>query len=487
MSRAAAPVRRIPLALRILLLVALVHGLAWSVATAPLEGPDELAHAAYAQQLAETGHAPSRNGGDGTASAAMGMLWMGLNLGPIIGHPEGRPFWSRVGPVSREADRQPMDNGSGPNPAGNYPPLYYAYAAAAYRLSPDTGLLARLWVMRFAGVLLFVAAVGFAWLVAAELLRATWQRVLATAVVALQPKLGFMAGVINPDIMLVAIGTATLWVGLRTGQRGVTLRRAIALGVLAGAAAFCHPRGLFLPPFAVLAVIVGLIRMRPPLRTWRTWVTPVVVCGVPALIGVVAAVAWTRAHAAGAAFGTGSPVAGFNLRQFLSYVWQFYLPGVDGMAAKVGPAYGYRQVFVESYFGSFASLETNYPLWVYGWLQVGVGLLGIATFAVAVRRTGVLVTRWPAVVLGAAFCLALMALLHVVSYGSLRGSTGGGGDPVITGRYLLPMVSLFGCATAWVTGALPRRLQPLVAGAVVGAFVLLAISGLGITAVRFDG
>jgi hypothetical protein len=338
--------------------------------------------------------------------------------------------------------------------------------------------------MRFAGVLLFVATVVFAWLLAAELFTATWKRTLATAIVALQPKLGFMAGVVNPDIMLCALGAATLCLAVRTSLRGVTVGRAVGLGVVAGAAAFCHPRGLFVAPVAVLAILIGFVRFFPG---WRASVLQLTACVAPAVLGLLAAVLWTRAHASGTAFGAGSPVAAFNARQFISYVWQFYLPKLSTMDNKVGPPYGYRQVFIESYFGSFGSLETNYRLWVYDTLQIGAAILALWVWTVAVRRPAAVLARWPAVVVMLAFAASLMVLLHIVSYSSLRGSVGNGGDPVITGRYLLPMTPILGCAIAWAIGALPPRARALGAGAMVGAFSMLAVGGVGIIAERFNG
>ena len=61
--RVVAPVRALHPALVVLLVLAAAHGVAWAVVTAPLNGPDESAHFAYAQDLAENHHAPSRDGG----------------------------------------------------------------------------------------------------------------------------------------------------------------------------------------------------------------------------------------------------------------------------------------------------------------------------------------------------------------------------------------------------------------------------------------
>ncbi len=173
-----------------------------------------------------------------------------------------------------------------------------------------------------------------------------------------------------------------------------------------------------------------------------------------ALAGLFAAVLWTRAHAAGAAFGTGSPVTGFNLPEFISFVWQFYLPPLDSMVARPGPEYGYRQVFIWTQFGSYGWLEINLPSWIYASLQVALAVLALWVFGLAERRAESIARNWPVALVVIAYAVGLMLLLHIVSYSNLRGAAPGAGDPVITGRYLLPLTPLLGCALAWVTGSL---------------------------------
>ena len=151
--RAVAPVRALHPALVVLLVLAAAHGVAWAVVTAPLNGPDESAHVAYVQDLAENHHAPSRQTGTGSVSTEVGTLYYGLNLAPILLHPEGKPTDSRLDLVKEQLDKLPASarkDGTGPNAAANYPPLYYAYEAVAYKLSPDRSLLGRLFFMRLA-------------------------------------------------------------------------------------------------------------------------------------------------------------------------------------------------------------------------------------------------------------------------------------------------------------------------------------------------
>jgi hypothetical protein len=234
-TRALSRVRRVPAALAVLLVVAAVHGAAWAVVTAPFNGPDEVAHFAYAQHLAETGSAPNRTSGTGSQSTWENTALYQLNLLPIRLHPEGKPNFSSLERTKRQLSRMPAStrkDGSGPSGAATYPPLYYAYEAGAYTLSPFRSLLGRLFVMRLGTVALFVATVALTWLVAAELLAAAWARTLATAMVALQPKLGFDAGIVNPDLMLVALSTGALLLAIRMVKRGPNLGRVLWLAVL---------------------------------------------------------------------------------------------------------------------------------------------------------------------------------------------------------------------------------------------------------------
>jgi hypothetical protein len=480
LRRVVAPLRALPPALVVLLVLAAAHGVAWAVVTAPLNGPDESAHFAYAQDLAENHHAPSRDGGGGSDSTEAATLLLQLNLQAILLHPEGKPTFSSIGRTSAQLAKEPAaarKNGTGPNAAANYPPLYYAYEAVAYEISPARGLLGRMFFMRLATTLLLVVTVWLTWLIAAELFARTWVRVLATGLVALQPKLGFGGGIINPDLMLVMVATGALLMGLRLVRYAPTLGRVLWLAAFAGAGALIHPRGLFLPPFAVVALAIALWRF------WPGWRRALVFSGAVVAITVVSvgiAVAWSRAHAGGAI--SENPVGGFSARQFVSYLWQFYLPKLGVMDPKVGPAqYGYRQVYIDSFFSAFASFSVSYRGIVLDALQVFAGIGLVALWTTMVTRWYVVVARWREVAVCVVFFVGLMSLLHIVSYMNLRGST----DPVLTGRYLLPAVALYGCAIAWVASALPRRLGVAFAGVLLGGALLLAIGGIGLSLDRF--
>jgi hypothetical protein len=74
-----------------------------------------------------------------------------------------------------------------------------------------------------------------------------------------------------------------------------------------------------------------------------------------------------------------------------------------------------------------------------------------------------------------------LAVLHAAAFRSLLQSP----DPVITGRYLLPLLPLYGVAMALAVAWLPRRWGPIAAGALVGGVVFLQVAAMGVLFARF--
>ena len=471
-------VRSIPLPLALILVVALVHALAWAVLTPTLNGPDEIAHAAYIQQLAETGHGPDRDHGAGSQSTQLSRLMFEGNLSPILGHPDGRPS-PGIPALVKALDKLPHDqrsNGTGPNAVGNNPPLYYAYGAVIYRLTPGGSILDRLFALRVATAIMLPITVALVWLLLAELFTAVWLRTAGAAVVALQPKLGYMAGVINPDMLLVLLSTATVLLAVHTVRRPLNLWRLAGLGLVAGCTALTHGRGFAVLPVAAVAVAVALLRARP---AWRALLAAGAAFVAALVVPIAIAFFYTRSHAGGGAFGgevTQAAEQHFNLKQFLVNVWQFYFPRLGFMSPRIGPPYGYGQMYIDTFFGGFNTFETYFSDSLRGWTQLGAGVGLVMLFGSIVARWQAVLLRWREVLIVLLSFVSLAALLHISSYRDLQVSN----DPLITGRYLLPAIAAYAAAIMFVAWSLPRRLGPVLAGAVVGAHVLLCLGGLGL-------
>ena len=476
--------RAIPVPLRLILAVALVEVLAWSVVIAPLQGPDENNHYSYTQYLAETGHRPSYGQGTSTISTETGTAYAGFNLYGLIGRGNARPFWSTAEyegwkNAQDKITKAQRNNGSGPNAVAKNPPLYYAYEALPYRVAVGAGFLDRLWLMRLANGVLFILTVALTWLAAAELFRSMLARTVAAGAVALQPMAGFMSGVVNPDTMLMAVWAAFILVALRLVLRGFTAWRVAGVIALAIASVLTHGRGLPLLPVAVVALGLAWWRHRPAISKRWAWAgAAVIVVGGLIAVKLVSA----RGGAYGGEINLGR---NFSLREFASFVWQFYLPKLPFMDARVGPNYGYRQLFIERYLaGSFGSLEVQFAGRIYQLVQLaaGIGFLGLIA-AVVVRWRREIAPRWDAFVLLVVTVVFCVGFLHLASYRAIVG--GSGGDPLIVGRYLLPLTSIFGLAVAFLVTSVRRRYQLGFASVILSLGVLLQLGALGLTFARF--
>jgi 4-amino-4-deoxy-L-arabinose transferase-like glycosyltransferase len=486
--------RAAPLPLVLLLGSAAILSLAWALSTPAFQAPDEEAHFAYAQHLSETGSPPSVNGGRGALSTEARTAAQTAQVHSLIGIPSARPAWTSADLRLWRSERDRLTaseraDGSGPNTAGANPPLYYAYEAVPYRAFLWGDVFTRLVAMRLWTGLLTVLTVGMVWAIAGEIFGPDpWRRTLATGVVALQPMLGYIGSTVSPDAFLTAIWTAFLLIAVRTIRRGPTPARLLGLCALSAGSVLTHGRGLaILGPLTVVLLILAwrsravlgrLLRRRLVLA-----IGAVLVAAAPVLV-------WRLLHPAepggGGLYGSQATFAGtrFDVIQLLSHVWQFYLPGLGFMDARLGPPYGYRQVFIETFFGTFGSLEVTYPSRFYDALQwaVALGLGGLLVLVIARARS--LRRNLDVVLVFAGAGLSLLFLLHLASYVNLLKVPS---DPIFTGRYLLPLVSLFGLAVAWIVGALPRRASLLVGGAVLGVGVLMSLAGLGLSAARFYG
>jgi 4-amino-4-deoxy-L-arabinose transferase-like glycosyltransferase len=482
-SRSARALGGIPRPLALLLAASAVLTVAWAFTTAPFQGPDEPAHFSYTQYMAETGHRPSVTCcGRPESSEGGGAIGM-FNLDQLAGVADARPAWTKL--EERRYDeilrKAPKDDGSGPNPIAKNPPLYYAYQVVPYYLGSLGDLWDQLIVMRLASGLLVLIATAFTWFAAAELFAAAWPRVIATGCVALLPQMTALGATINADALLITVWSAFTYVALRLARRGPTVLGLLALGALTAASLLTHGRGIAILPAFFVTVAVIVIRARPTLKQvlWR--LIPAV-----ALLAVAFGIySWKLSPDTGAYGGEVvlSPSGGMSITGFLGTTWQFYFPRLPFMTPRVGPSYGYHQVFIESFFGRFASLEVAYPAGVYALIQLAcfAGLAGVVA-AIATRWQAVR-ARWAELAVLAALAVSMIGLLHLASYRSLVGSS----DPLITGRYLLPLITVFGLTVAFVLTSVKQRLSAVLGTLAVTSLLALNLTGLMLTFARFYG
>ncbi|HEV2981803.1 MAG TPA: glycosyltransferase family 39 protein [Solirubrobacteraceae bacterium] len=487
----------VPKPLALILFVAATLSLAWDVASPSLEGPDEAKHFAYVQYLAETGHLP-RVLTEAEPEVAPGsteeqVTVNSLGLRPAITNRHVRPAWSSVDlNLLHEAERSmahgSRTNGGSGNPLAKNPPLYYALMTIPYRAFVWLPLLKRVFLMRLLNVLFYLATIVFAWLLAGELFGAVrWKQALTAGVVALEPQMAFLSVTINPDNLLIALTTGFLLASVRLIKRGPSPWRVLAASLFAAAASLTHGRGLVTLPVLAVVLVVTWIRHRPAARgTLVLAAAGVAPVGAAFLFYAL----FGKATGSGSLYGgqvseLNSRAAGgrvFSVGQFASTIWNFYFEPIVKTPKSIGPKWGWRQVFIEGFYSSFGSGNVSFPKSVVAVLRA-LTLLGLAALVAAIVACWQQVRRaWPYVLVALSLLVTSLVFLHYVNY---RAVLSRGAGHLFIGRYLLPMIALFGIAITFTAGSLPRRLGPMFGAAILGCAVLLCFTGLFVSVFRF--
>jgi hypothetical protein len=473
----------VPSPLAVLLAIATVELLAWSIVVPALQEPDEASHFSYVQAIVERHEIPWTSAGGPRDDLArfspeqrVASVWAGLE--PLRANLAARPLWTSADEqVWRAHDRALGANAKSaiePSSAFENPPLAYLYEAVPYVVVRGS-FFDRVFAMRWANLPLLLITVAATWLAAVEVFgRRRSAAFLATALVALQPLLTSVAGGVTPDLMLSALFAVGIAVALRLVTRGMTAARLVTLALVSAAAPLTQPRGLALALPALLAV--GLAWWRARARGGASAPGPrrALAVAVGALVVVGAGVALRYAERGGPTLS--------GTRAFLSYLWQFYLPKLPGMAPPPFPGWGVRDVYVDRLYGTFGQLEITLP----GGVTHAVALAGLALVVVGVVAAVVdrraLLSAWPSIAVLLAVFLGALLLVHLQAFRDLRVDPA---DPVITGRYLLPVLPVLGIAVAGTLRALPARVFAAAGGLTVAAGVLLQLAALAVTITRF--
>lgn len=467
-----------PRSLSCVLIVVAIVGLAWALLVPPWQSPDELAHFAYAQSLAEGFALPGTPGrpvqssdlnfADAAVGASRGAFFPRFSP----------PAWSRADATAYargESTPHPPSrtDGGGPSTATGNPPLYYLFAGLGSRIDHGGTGFGRLYTVRILGVLLLLLSTLGAWLLAGEVFaRRRLAQLTCAATAGLVPMATFMSTNVNPDAMLITTWTWALWLGARVINRRGHLADVIALFAVTAAAILAKATSYALVAPVLLAVLAGWRRQPAEQRRAAS--------GRLALSGLVLAVpvlGWVAlAHTLGGTTISSVSSGGhaFNVRQFLSYLWQFYLPRLSFLTPfRTTPGLPVYDIWVREATGVFGWADVYLPPFVYpvvGWLSAGLGL-GVIALRMRIRGH-----RSLALLGFFGLCVvALLGLLHITEYRVLIG----GGGQFLQGRYLLPLVALLGLSFAWIVIRLPTRVRPPACALVLAGLLALQALSLG--------
>ena len=472
--RLPAPARgRIPAAAWACALVAALNAGAWSLVTPPFQVTDEADHFAYVQQLSERGLPPT-SGGEHYAETETVAL-EDLNAFSVRLQPENHPIFALAEQHTLESDLrqvqripQPPTNGAGQ--ATGEPPLYYALEAIPYSLVGGT-VLERLVFMRLLSALLAGITALFAFLFVREALPGVaWAWTVGALCVALAPLLGFMSGGVNPDALLFAVSAALFYNLARAFRRGLTPRRALAIGAIAGIGLVTKLNFIGLTPGVLLGLaVLTLLASRQSSRR-RALASLLLALGAMAVPVVAVIVVDALAHRAwlGPALGPSTASIGHHgsFPGELAFIWESYLPRLPGMPHDFHDGFAPQEIWFNGYVGLFGWLDTTFPTWVYTAALLPATLLAAFCLRGLLQTRATIRRRLPELAVYAAIAVGLLLMLGVRSYSEFPEY----GDAYGEARYLLPLLPLLAAALTLAARAGGRRWGPILGTLIVVLF-----------------
>jgi hypothetical protein len=473
--RALNAVRRIPRAGRICFALAFVNAAIWGAVVPPFQVPDEIAHFGYAQYLAQTGKPPPQGPGAQYSPQEQNAL-NGLYFFSVIGRPQARGILTtaedRALRAALATHPSPVGEG-GASAVTNQPPLYYALEAIPYWLSPSHDILARLALMRLLSALMAAGTVLAVFMFLRELLPGTpWTWTVGALAVAFQPSFDFIAAGVQGDNMLFLASALTFFALLRAYRRGLTTRRAVAIGAIVAVGVLSKLTFIALLPGIALALVLLAWRARqdgPPSRALRAFGIAVVVAVVPvALYAVLNVTAWHRGGltAGGIAGATNSalPAGGVvTLRETLDYTWELYLPRLWFMHHAYFSSYPVWSTWLDGSIGHFGWLDYTFPAWVYrDGQELFYALAALAVVGLVRLRAGIR----PMLPIFVCFAVMAAGLLGAIGYAGIRYRLSSGFQ-FEQARYLFPLLVFYALFVVLVARSLGRRWGPALGAALV--------------------
>jgi hypothetical protein len=464
---------RIPTAARVCALLAFMNAVCWSLITPPFEVPDEPAHFAYVQQLAEYGSLPrsaSENFSPEVLKAERALHAYEVRFDPAV-----RTIASRTEQQTLEEDlSQPLSR-MGAGKAGvatAEPPLYYVLQLIPYGLGLSGTILNRLALMRLMSALMAAFTALFVFLFLREALSGVrWAWTVGGLGAAVAPLLGFISGAVNPDAMLSAVSAALFYCLARAFRRGLTRWRAMLIGVVIAVGFMTKLNFAGLAPGALLGLI---LLARREARTsgrevyYRSLAPALLIALSPGILYALVNIASGHPTLGIVSSGIGGLInGGKSISQELSYMWQLYLPRLPWMHDYFGEIFTTRQLWFNGLVGLYGWLDTVFPAWVYDVAVVPVGLIGIFCIRELVVGHVELWRRRAELITYVAMSVGLLTLIALSGYRASASNPAEFAEP----RYMLPMLALWAAVLALAARGAGRRWGPA-AGILIVLLVL---------------
>jgi hypothetical protein len=483
--------RRVPRAAWTCALIATLSAACWSLITPPFQAPDEPSHFAYAQLLAETGRLPDSS--SGAVSQDEVTVMKALHQYEIQWHSQVPTFTSPTAQSElHEALSLPL-NRVGPGAAGvaaSEPPLYYAVASIPYDLGAGGTLLDQLELMRLLSALLAGLTALFVFLFVREALPGVpWAWTVGGLGAAITPLLGFTSGAVTPEAMLYTVSAAMFFCLARAFRRGLTRKRALALGAITAVGFLTKLNFIGLVPGVMLGLVilafrgerVGAGAARSRRRAFVSMALAMALAATPVCAYVLSNIV-NHHHLLGIISSTSreSPPHE-SIFADLAFIWQFYLPALPGMTVYFHGLDTTRQLWFDRAVGLYGWLDTSFPIWADNLALIPAGLIAALGLSGLFARRSRLRSRLPEILVYVTMSAGLMALIGQDLYVHQNIEGTGWAQP----RYLVPLLPLLAAALALAARGAGRRLGPAVGVLIVVVFLAQDIFGQLLTVSRF--
>jgi 4-amino-4-deoxy-L-arabinose transferase-like glycosyltransferase len=296
-----------------------------------------------------------------------------------------------------------------------------------------------------------------------------WSWTVGGLAVALMPLLGFMSGALNPDSMLYAVSAAIFYLLARAFRRGLTPGLAVAIGVATAIGSLTKLNFVGLAPGIIVGLVVlGIRAARTSGRTaYRSLAVAVAIAASPVCVYLI-----VNLFSNHAGLGIASSAIHLTNQQGsvfgeISYIWQFYLPRLPGMANDFPGISSTRQIWFDRSVGLYGWLDTSFPVWVNNVAVIPAAVLTILGVRALVTLRATLRRRLVELGVYALMAVGVMVLIGADSYLKFPQQAGTYGEP----RYLLPMVPLLGAALVLSARGAGRRWGPPVGALIVVLFL----------------
>jgi hypothetical protein len=479
-----------------LFVIAALNFTCWALITPPFQSPDEVDHFAYTQSLVQRGDKPVNNpqsrllrwSGAENLALEDTSLWTDHQVG------DTKAPWLSAQARDYEEDervlRPSRSDGGGYTTSAAHGPAYYLALAPAYLATEHASIFSQLTLMRITSALLGALVVLFTYLLARELApRRPWLAVLAALLVAYEPMYGFVSGIVNNDVGVNATAAALELLLIRLLRRGIT----VPWGALTGAVLILLPNvkgtGLSLYPVAGLVFLVALWRYHRRSDLWGWAALAAAAVG----LGELAAHVLNPALAAGAAGGAGAGPSAIgsnanavhealhHLPDYLSYLWQVFLPRLPFMTAHFpSSVYPGFVIFIERGWGAFGWYDVFFPPWVYAAI-LAVSLLVLVLSPWAAWR------EWRWLKAHAPEALAVVLTPIAVIAGFTAAYYAREPRPVLAefGRYVFPAIGPIALLVVGALHAFGRRRMLEAGVALVVAMIALSYASQLLTLTAF--